>query len=105
MSRTLRSIAPALVLLVAFSVSAGAAHAVPLPGRVTPSQPAGLLAAGWEWLTGLFVLGPGRDAAQESRDKAGWEMDPNGLPAPIAQPMSLTSPTPPAADLDGDPDA
>lgn len=80
MSRTLRTITPALVLLVAFSV--GTAHALPLPGRTAPAQPAGLFAAAWDWLTGL-VADSGQGSVQVIRDKAGAEMDPNGLPAPI----------------------
>jgi hypothetical protein len=93
MSRTLRSITPALVLLVAFS--AGTAHALPLPGRTAPSQPAVVFAAAWDWLTGLFVMDPGQGSTAESRDKAGWEMDPNGLPAPMAN-LSMQTPLDPS---------
>jgi hypothetical protein len=102
MSRTLRAIAPALVLLVA--LSAGTAHALPLPGRTTTSQPAGLFEAAWGWLTGLFVLDPGQGSAAESRDKAGWEMDPNGAPAPIVSAYHLTSSDEDAPALVADPD-
>jgi len=95
MSRTLRTIAPALVLLVAFS--AGTAHALPLPGPTAPSQPAGLFAAAWDWLTGLVVSGAtdsGQGSVQVIRDKAGAEMDPNGLPAPIVSAYSWMSSDP-----------
>ena len=77
MSRSIRSIALALILV--FTVSAGAVHALPRPAQVTPTQPADLFAAAWEWLTELFAPLSGQGATAESRDKAGWEMDPNGL--------------------------
>jgi hypothetical protein len=76
MSRSIRSIAPALSLV--FLLSAGAAHALPHP--VVPSQPAGFFDVAWEWLAGLLAPTPGQEpAVADSRDKAGWELDPNGL--------------------------
>jgi hypothetical protein len=77
MSRSIGSIAPALSLVLL--LSAGAAQALPRPAQAAPSQPAGVLDAAWEWLVELFAPVPAQDAAAEIRDKAGWELDPNGL--------------------------
>lgn len=77
MSRSLGSIAPALSLVLL--LSAGAAHALPRPAQSSPSQPAGLLDAAWEWVKELFAFVPAQDVTAASRDKVGWELDPNGL--------------------------
>jgi hypothetical protein len=77
MSRSFGSIAPALSLVLL--LSAGAAQALPHPAQVVPSHPAGLLDAAWEWVVELFAPVPAQDVTAASRDKVGWELDPNGL--------------------------
>jgi hypothetical protein len=93
MSRTLRSIAPVLILLVVFS--AGSAFAMPLPGQSTLPHQAGLLDALFGWFGSLFVATAetASDSAANLWDKAGWEMDPNGLFLMVKTDMAPPSPT------------
>lgn len=80
MSRTIRR---AFVLL-ALTLLASDAQAMPLGAPLQSVAPGGLFGAAWDWITDLFLDG----------EKEGCEMDPNGLDWHIltnASPISLTN--------------
>ncbi|HVS00848.1 MAG TPA: hypothetical protein VMW27_29785 [Thermoanaerobaculia bacterium] len=75
MSRTIRL---CLVLLALTLLAGGTAQAMPPGAHLQPAAPGGPLQSAWEWITGLFMGGEGQEPAA-LWDKAGCEMDPDGL--------------------------
>lgn len=72
MSRNVRSIALALLLVL---VSASAAQALPLKGAAPGG---GLVDRVWSWIETL--LSPGMPDLTRAWERAGSDMDPNGVP-------------------------
>lgn len=81
MSRTPRF----ALVLVLMLLAGAAAQAMPLGAPPQSAAPGGLLDAAWTWITDLFLGGDGQEPAA-FWDKAGCEMDPNGLPLIIDLP-------------------
>lgn len=97
MSRTIRR---AFVLLVLTLLASGAVQAMPLGAQLQSAAPGGLFGAAWDWIVDLFLDGERQEPAA-AWDKAGCEMDPDGLPLIIGSPGTQSNTSLTDVDLNG----